>query len=56
MLAHKVRESGIAYMAKGRTGGDVYIPGKAQPHAFVQLNPIVSYLEHYPAQALHHNF
>lgn len=38
---HFVRESGDTYRAKGQTKGDVMIPGKAAPHAFVQLNPMV---------------
>ena len=39
---HFVRESGEMYKAKGQTKGDVLIPGKIAPHAFVQLNPMVS--------------
>ena len=38
---HFIRESGELYKAKGSTRGDVMIPGKAAPHAFVQLNPMV---------------
>lgn len=38
---HMVRESGEIYKAKGSTRGDVSIPGKAAPHAFIQLNPMV---------------
>lgn len=37
---HIVREAGDVYKAKGNTKGDVYIPGKAAPHAFIQLNPM----------------
>jgi hypothetical protein len=39
---HFIRESGEMYRAKGQTKGDVAIPGKAAPHAFVQLNPMVA--------------
>jgi uncharacterized protein (DUF2267 family) len=39
---HNIRESGEMYRAKGNTRGDVLIPGKAAPHAFVQLNPMVN--------------
>ena len=41
-LVHNVRESGISYKAKKGTRGDVKIPGRPNPHAFVQLNPLVS--------------
>lgn len=41
VLVHGVRESGLTYMAKKGTRGDVKIPGRPNPHAFVQLNPIV---------------
>lgn len=38
---HIIRESGELYKAKGSTRGDVMIPGRIAPHAFVQLNPMV---------------
>ena len=39
---HTIREVGDTYKAKdGKTKGDVTIPGKAAPHAFIQFNPIV---------------
>jgi hypothetical protein len=43
-VTHNIRESGEQYRAKGRTQGDLNIPGRAAPHAFVQLNPMVEYL------------
>lgn len=43
---HFVRESGEMYRAKGQTKGDMVIPGRAAPHAFVQLNPMVGKGQH----------
>jgi hypothetical protein len=43
-VTHNIRESGEQYRAKGRTQGDLNIPGRAAPHAFVQLNPMVESL------------
>ena len=40
-LVHSVRESGLSYKAKRGTRGDVRIPGRPEPHAFIQLNPLV---------------
>eukprot|EP01016_Furgasonia_blochmanni_P052652 TRINITY_DN8423_c0_g2_i3.p1 TRINITY_DN8423_c0_g2~~TRINITY_DN8423_c0_g2_i3.p1 ORF type:complete len:156 (+),score=55.23 TRINITY_DN8423_c0_g2_i3:47-469(+) len=37
---HLVKQSGEMYKPKdGRTGGDIVLPGKPDPYAFIQLNP-----------------
>lgn len=44
---HTIREVGDTYKAKdGKTKGDVTIPGKAAPHAFIQFNPIALQKKH----------
>lgn len=37
---HNIRESGEGYKATRGTKGDMLIPGRPDPHAFVQLNPL----------------
>eukprot|EP01017_Pseudomicrothorax_dubius_P004111 TRINITY_DN10752_c0_g1_i1.p1 TRINITY_DN10752_c0_g1~~TRINITY_DN10752_c0_g1_i1.p1 ORF type:complete len:170 (-),score=47.88 TRINITY_DN10752_c0_g1_i1:153-662(-) len=36
---HLVKESGDTFKPKGATGGDVKIPTRPEPYAFIQLNP-----------------
>eukprot|EP01015_Nassula_variabilis_P033638 TRINITY_DN8128_c0_g1_i7.p1 TRINITY_DN8128_c0_g1~~TRINITY_DN8128_c0_g1_i7.p1 ORF type:complete len:341 (-),score=103.91 TRINITY_DN8128_c0_g1_i7:110-1132(-) len=38
-LVHNVKESGDIYRPKSAAGGDVVLPGRPTPYAFVQLNP-----------------
>jgi len=46
-FVHSIRETGDSYKVKdGKTQGDVMIPGKAQPHAFIQFNPIALQKKH----------
>ena len=54
-MVHHIKESGETFRAKdGQTGGDIYVKGKPQPYAFIQLNPkvficiiIIIYLHYY---------
>lgn len=44
LLVHQIRESGEEYKPRVKGArGDISIPGRPQPHAFIQLNPLVNF-------------